>query len=151
MQGPGWVWHESCVHTVHLSFMNSEKNMGTKKTIVVVDDNEDMVIVMKTILEAKGYKVIPACDGEDLFHRLDEKRPDLILLDIMMRPPDGFEVLRRLRSDPDMSSIPVMFVTAKVRYEDILAGYNEGADYYLTKPFTSSQLLNGIGILLGDE
>lgn len=124
--------------------------MDTKKTIMVVDDNADMVTVTKTILEARGYNVIAANSAEELFNRLKEQRPDLILLDIMMPQMDGLLALRQLRGNPDTSSIPVMLVTAKVRYQDILAGYKQGADYYLTKPFTSSQLLNGINILLRD-
>jgi CheY-like chemotaxis protein len=124
--------------------------MDTKKTIMVVDDNADMVTVTKTILEARGYSVIAANSAEELFNRLEEQRPDLILLDIMMPHMDGLLALRQLRGNPDTSSIPVMLVTAKVQYQDILAGYKQGADYYLTKPFTSSQLLNGINILLRD-
>ena len=124
--------------------------MDTKKTIMVVDDNADMVTVTKTILEARGYSVIAANSAEELFNRLEEQRPDLILLDIMMPQMDGLLALRQLRGNPDTSSIPVMLVTAKVRYQDILAGYQQGADYYLTKPFTSSQLVNGINILLRD-
>lgn len=124
--------------------------MSEKKTIFVVDDNPDMVTVMKTVLEARGYGVISACDGEQFFDRLPEKRPDLILLDVMMPQLNGLEVLKRLRADPETSSIPVMLVTAKVQYQDVLAGYKHGADYYLTKPFTSSQLLNGVNILLKD-
>lgn len=125
-------------------------SMDTKKTIMVVDDNADMVTVTKTILEARGYSVIAANSAEELFNRLQEQRPDLILLDVMMPQMNGLLALRRLRGNPDTSSIPVMLVTAKVQYQDILAGYKQGADYYLTKPFTSSQLLNGINILLRD-
>lgn len=124
--------------------------MSAKKTIIVVDDHADMVTVTRTILETKGYSVIPATSAEELFYRLDEQRPDLILLDIMMPDMDGLRALRQIRDRPDTSSVPVMLVTAKVQYQDILAGYKEGADYYLTKPFTSSQLLNGVNILLKD-
>lgn len=124
--------------------------MGTQKTIMVVDDHPDMVTVMKTVLEAKGYEVISASSGVEFFERLAEKKPDLILLDVMMPQMNGLEALKRLRSDSETASIPVMLVTAKVQYQDVLTGYRQGADYYLTKPFTSTQLLNGIGILLKD-
>lgn len=122
--------------------------MDTKKTIIVVDDNAEMITIMKTILEAKGYNVISASSGEELFSRLEEHRPDLILLDIMMPKMDGLQVLRALRANPDVSSVPVMLVTAKVQYQDALVGYKQGADYYLAKPFTSTQLLNGVSLLL---
>lgn len=69
----------------------------------------------------------------------------------MMPEMDGFEVLKRLRAKPDTSSIPVMFVTAKTQYQDVLAGYSRGANYYLAKPFTSSQLLSSVNILLGKQ
>lgn len=122
--------------------------MGTKKTIIVVDDNAEMITIMKTILEAAGYNVIPAISGEELFSRLEEHKPDLILLDVMMPKMDGLQVLKTLRANPDVSSVPVMLVTAKVHYQDALVGYKQGADYYLTKPFTSTQLLNGVSLLL---
>jgi CheY-like chemotaxis protein len=127
-----------------------QQAMSEKTTIMIVDDNPDMITVMKTVLEVRGYGVVSASDGEQFFDRLAENKPDLILLDVMMPLMNGLEVLKRLRANPETSSIPVMLVTAKVQYQDVLAGYKQGADYYLTKPFTSSQLLNGINILLKD-
>lgn len=122
--------------------------MNTEKTIMVVDDDPDAVTILKAVLEAKGYEVISALSGEELFSRLEEKKPDLILLDIMMPKIDGLEVLKRLRASPPTSVIPVILLTAKVQYQDVLGGYKQGADYYLTKPFTSTQLLNAINLLL---
>lgn len=115
---------------------------------MVVDDDADTVTILKAVLEAKGYEVISALSGEELFSRLEEKKPDLILLDIMMPKIDGLEALKRLRASPPTSVIPVILLTAKVQYGDVLGGYKQGADYYLTKPFTSSQLLNAINLLL---
>ncbi len=68
----------------------------------------------------------------------------------MMPQMDGLEVLTRLKGEPSTATIPVILLTAKVQYEDVLGGYKMGADYYITKPFTSTQLLNGINLLLGD-
>lgn len=115
---------------------------------MVVDDDADTVTILKAILEAKGYGVIPASSAEEVFSRLEEKKPDLILLDIMMPHVDGLEVLKQLRGNPGTSLIPVILLTAKVQYGDVLGGYKQGADYYLTKPFTSSQVLNAISLLL---
>lgn len=123
--------------------------MDTKKTIMVVDDNADIITIVKTILEGNGYEVICASSGPELFTHLDKRKPDLIVLDIMMPQMDGLEVLTRLKGAADTASIPVILLTAKVQYEDVLGGYKLGADYYITKPFTSSQLLNGINLLLG--
>jgi len=124
--------------------------MDTKKTIMVVDDNPDIITIVKTILEGKGYTVMSAYSGPELLTRLEEQKPDLIVLDIMMPQMDGLEVLTRLKGAPDTASIPVILLTAKVQYEDVLGGYKLGADYYITKPFTSTQLLNGINLLLGE-
>lgn len=124
--------------------------METKKTIVVVDDNPDITTIVRTILEGKGFSVICAHSGTELFTRLDEQKPDLIVLDIMMPQMDGLEVLAKLKGEVDTSSIPVILLTAKVQYEDVLGGYKLGADYYITKPFTSTQLINGINLLLGE-
>jgi len=124
--------------------------MDAKKTIMVVDDNPDIVTIVKTILEGKGYAVQCAYSGPEVFTRLEEQKPDLIILDIMLPQMDGLEVLTRLKGTPDTSSIPVILLTAKVQYEDVLGGYKLGADYYITKPFTSAQLINGINLLLGE-
>ncbi len=124
--------------------------MDAKKTIMVVDDNPDIVTIVKTILEGKGYTVQSAYSGLEVFTRLEEQKPDLIVLDVMLPQMDGLEVLTRLKGTPDTSSIPVILLTAKVQYEDVLGGYKLGADYYITKPFTSTQLINGINLLLGE-
>lgn len=122
--------------------------MTSKKNVIVVDDNMDLITIVKTVLEAKGYNVVSACSGEELFSRLEETKPDVILLDIMMPEMDGLAVLKRLRGSPGTSPIPVILITAKIQYSDIMAGYKQGADYYITKPFTGSQLLNGINLVL---
>ncbi len=123
---------------------------ASKRTIMVVDDNPDIVTIVKTILEVKGYGVQSAYSGQEVFNLLGELKPDLILLDVMMPQMDGLEVLTRLKGDPDTASIPVILLTAKVQYDDVLGGYKTGADYYITKPFTSTQLINGINLLLGE-
>jgi CheY-like chemotaxis protein len=124
--------------------------MEKNKTVMVVDDNPDIVTIVKTILEGKGYGVQSAYSGQEVFNLLSEQKPDLIVLDIMMPQMDGLEVLTRLKGEPSTATIPVILLTAKVQYEDVLGGYKMGADYYITKPFTSTQLLNGINLLLGD-
>ncbi len=123
--------------------------METKKTIIVVDDDPDIVDIIKAILEGRGYNVLTAYSGPELFARLKNQKPDLIVLDIMMPEMDGLEVLTRLKNASETSSIPVILVTAKVQYEDILGGYKLGADYYITKPFANTQLITGVDIVLG--
>jgi Response regulator containing CheY-like receiver, AAA-type ATPase, and DNA-binding domains len=125
--------------------------MDTQRTIMVVDDNPDIITIVKTILEGKGYHVLSASSGQELLNLLTDGKPDLIILDIMMPEMDGLEVLGRLKAVTDTASIPVILLTAKVQYEDVLGGYKLGADYYITKPFTSTQLVNGINLLLGES
>jgi len=124
--------------------------MDTKKTIMVVDDNPDIITIVKTILEGRGFTVFSASSGPELLNLLPTQKADLIILDIMMPEMDGLEVLTRLKGKTETSTIPVILLTAKVQYEDVLGGYKLGADYYITKPFTSTQLVNGINLLLGE-
>ena len=125
--------------------------MDTQRTIMVVDDNPDIITIVKTILEGKGYHVLSASSGQELLNLLTDGKPDLIILDIMMPEMDGLEVLGRLKEVTETASIPAILLTAKVQYEDVLGGYKLGADYYITKPFTSTQLVNGINLLLGES
>ncbi len=124
---------------------------ASNRNIMVVDDNADIVTVIKTILEMEGFLVQSACNGEEVFKLLEEQKPDLIILDIMMPKIDGLEVLTRLKGDPDTASIPVILLTSKVEYKDVLIGYKMGANYYITKPFTKGQLLEGINLVLGED
>ncbi len=124
--------------------------MDNKKTVMVVDDNPDIITIVRTILEGKGYNVFSATSGPELLDLLKTQKPDLIILDIMMPEMDGLEVLTRLKGMTETATIPVILLTAKVQYEDVLGGYKLGADYYITKPFTSTQLVNGINLLLGE-
>ena len=125
--------------------------MDNEKTIMVVDDNPDIITIVRTILEGKWFKVLSASSGAECLATLKTQKPDLIVLDIMMPDMDGLEVLTRLKATSEFSNVPVVLLTAKVQYEDVLGGYKLGADYYITKPFTSTQLINGINLLLGDS
>lgn len=125
--------------------------MENNKTIMVVDDNPDIITIVRTILEGKGFNVLSASSGAECLETLKSQKPDLIVLDIMMPEMDGLEVLTRLKAMSEFSNVPVVLLTAKVQYEDVLGGYKLGADYYITKPFTSTQLINGINLLLGEN
>jgi len=118
---------------------------------MVVDDNADIVAILKAILEDKGYALQFAYSGQEAFNLLGDQKPDLIILDILMPTIDGLEVLTRLKGDPDTASIPVILLTSKVEYKDVLIGYKMGAEYYITKPFTKGQLLKGINLVLGED
>jgi two-component system response regulator MtrA len=117
--------------------------------VLVVDDDEDTVQIMATMLRGEGFEVREAFDGASALRSIDERRPDLVLLDLMMPGMDGLEVLRRIRRDPRHPGLPVILVTARTGDEDVLGGYRGGADYYIIKPVTRRQLLHGVGLVLG--
>ncbi len=122
---------------------------ASNRTIMVVDDYPDLVEIVRIALKSKGFNVRCAYSGKDLFAGLKELKPDLILLDIMMPKMDGYEVLSRLKWKLGTASIPVIFLTAKALYDDVIRGYKTGAEYYITKPFTNSQLFTAINLILG--
>ena len=131
--------------------MTDSHSPVSKRTITVVDDDLEIVSLVRVILEQEGFNVRCAYNGLQLFADLDEHKPDLIILDIMMPEMDGLEVLTRLKGNQGTSSIPVILLTAKVQYEDVLGGYKMGANHYITKPFTRTQLMTGINRLLGGD
>ena len=124
---------------------------ASKRTIMVVDDHPDVVEILRITLESKGFNVRCAYSGKDLFAGLDDLKPDLIILDVMMPEMDGLKVLTRLRENSDTASIPVILLTAMVQQENIIEGYKTGADYYITKPSTPTQVLEGINLMLGGD
>lgn len=117
--------------------------------ILVVDDNEDTVRIVSRILENAGFEVIVEHDGENALARARETVPEAIILDLMMPGMSGMEVLEQLRASPETAGIPVILLTAKAQDQDVIAGYQAGADYYMTKPFTPNQLLYGVKLVLG--
>jgi two-component system response regulator ResD len=124
---------------------------GVSPRVLVVDDSADSVAIVQAILRNRGFDVEAAADGPSALAMLEKRRPDVILLDVMMPAMSGMEVLDRIRANPQHAGIPVILVTAKSADEDLLEGYKFGADYYITKPFTPRQLLYGIGLVLGRE
>ncbi len=132
----------------HSKTMTDSHLPARKSTIMVVDDNPEIVDTVRLLLKQKGFNVMCANSGKELFAGLEKQKPDLILLDIMMPHMDGLEVLTRLKGDLSTASIPVILLTAKVQYEEVLKGYKSGAIYYITKPFTKGQLLGGINSIL---
>ncbi|MEZ5844854.1 MAG: response regulator [Hyphomicrobiaceae bacterium] len=116
--------------------------------ILVVDDNEANVDILLTRLEASGYTVITARDGEEAIHRAHADQPDLILLDVMMPKLDGFEVARRLKADRSLPYMPIIHITAKAETRDVVAGLDAGGDEYLTKPIDHSALLARVRAIL---
>lgn len=113
-------------------------------TILVVDDEKSYCEVMEQILNLRDYRVHTAYDAEDALTTLEDCRPDLILLDVMLPTINGFQLARKLRSDPSFADIPIVMVTAKVMAEDHVEAICSGAVGYLCKPFTIDELFNTI-------
>jgi CheY-like chemotaxis protein len=120
-------------------------------SVLIVDDNEDIIAIVSRILLDRGYEVRIARDGPGALESVRQRRPDVVLLDMMMPGMDGMQVLDRLKRNPGSGSIPVVMVTAKSEDRDVLAGYDSGADYYITKPFTARQILYAVGLVLGTK
>src|ERR687893_864736 len=116
--------------------------------ILAVDDTPENLEILRLRLEAQGYEVAEAADGEEGLARARELKPDLILLDIMMPKRDGISVVRELKQDPDLRHIPVILVTAKADAKDVVLGLDAGGDDYLTKPFEHSALLARVRSML---
>ena len=121
--------------------------------VLIVDDDPTIRFMVKSILEAEGYLIVAAEDGKQAFEILQQKDfvNDLafVVLDVMMPGMTGLDVLTRMKLNSAFSSIPVIMLTAESKDSDIIAGYEQGAEYYITKPFTRQQLLFGIQTALG--
>lgn len=122
--------------------------MNKPPRILIVDDNETNRDILVTRLQAHGYELAQAADGEEALAAAKSLLPDLILLDVMMPKMDGIEVCRRLKGDPAMPFTPIILVTAKSDTKDIVAGLNAGADEYLTKPIDQAALVARVNSVL---
>jgi DNA-binding response OmpR family regulator len=129
--------------------MAGSRLLKRKRTIMVVDDNRDLVEIIRVTLESNGFNVMCFYSGEELLAALEKEKPDLILLDVMMPQMNGFEVLTKLKWKAATGSIPVILLTAKVHHDDVLRGYKLGTDNYIKKPFDNTQLVTSINRLLG--
>ena len=115
--------------------------MNNPPRILVVDDNATNRDILTTRLKAHGYETLQAADGEEALAAVQQHRPDLILLDVMMPKLDGIETCRRLKGDYTFPFLPIILVTAKTDSKDIVAGLEAGADEYLTKPVDQAALV----------
>jgi DNA-binding response OmpR family regulator len=116
--------------------------------ILVIDDDLDSLKLISLLLQRQGYQVVAAPGGDEGLQKARAEVPDLILLDIMMPNMDGYEVCRQLRGDPHLAHVPVIMFTAKTRVDDKVAGFEAGADDYLTKPTHPAELASRIRSLL---
>ncbi|MDI6761719.1 MAG: response regulator [Thermodesulfobacteriota bacterium] len=121
------------------------------KKVLVADDEKVIRKFLKIHLDKWGYKVKEAGDGVEVLEQLCNEDFDFILLDIRMPKKDGWQVLEEMRSNPKTKNIPVIVLTAKNEDSDMFRGYDLGANYYMTKPFTKAQLFYGIQLIFGED
>jgi len=112
------------------------------RKILAVDDEKHIVRLVQVNLERQGFEVITAGDGKEALQKVEDERPDLVVLDVMMPYMDGFEVLQTLRRNPATREIPVIMLTAKAQDADVFRGWQSGVDMYLTKPFKPMELVS---------
>ncbi len=122
--------------------------MGTKERILAVDDEEDILELVRFNLEREGYPILCATSGTEAIEIIRNENPDLIILDLMLPDIDGLEITRILKNDPKTKTIPIMMLTAKGEEADIVTGLELGADDYITKPFSPRILIARIHAVL---
>jgi two-component system KDP operon response regulator KdpE len=116
-----------------------------KQRLLIIDDDPRLIRLVREVLSAVGYEVLTCSGGEQAIETIAVEQPDLVLLDIMLKDMDGFQVCRRVR---EFSDAPVIMLTAKVTETDKLTGFDAGADDYITKPFSSKELLARVRAVL---
>ncbi len=119
-----------------------------QKTIVIVEDEPDIMDVIEHNLEREGYLVISAEDGESGLAKIRSEKPDLVILDLMLPGVDGLDICRELKEDPVTRSILIIMLTAKGEESDIVLGLGLGADDYVTKPFSPKELMARVKAVL---
>jgi DNA-binding response OmpR family regulator len=121
----------------------------TQKTILIADDEPNIVISLEYLLQRDGYRVVVARDGQEALDAIAAGPPDLVLLDVMLPRVSGFEVCQTLRENPALAGMPIVMLTAKGREIEVSKGMALGANAYVTKPFSTQELLAQIHALLG--
>jgi two-component system alkaline phosphatase synthesis response regulator PhoP len=119
-----------------------------KETLLIVEDEKDIVKMLEYNLKKEGFKVLSSRDGEDALDSAARHHPDLVILDLMLPGIDGLEVCKRLKADAKTAAIPVIMLTAKSRESDKIVGLELGADDYVTKPFSPRELIARIKAVL---
>ncbi len=118
------------------------------KTILAVDDDENILNLERAILTQEGFEVIGATGAREALRAIEDKTIDLVLLDIVMPDMDGLELCRQIKADPRFKSLPVVFLTARGGGEALAEGFESGGVMYIRKPFTAAKLLAVVGTLL---
>ncbi len=114
---------------------------ASAKKILIVEDERDILQLVKLYLEKEGYRIVTASTGSEGLAQVRTEKPDLVVLDLMLPEIDGLEICKRLRSAPDTAMLPIIMLTAKAEESDTIIGLELGADDYVTKPFSPKTLV----------
>jgi two-component system alkaline phosphatase synthesis response regulator PhoP len=118
-----------------------DKTIMPRQRILVVDDDKEVVRLMRAYLEKAGFEVLVAYDGATAIHKMRRDTPDLLLLDLMLPDRDGFDITRQVKSDPNLAHIPLIMLTARISDTDKIVGLEIGADDYVTKPYNPREVV----------
>ncbi len=118
------------------------------KKILIADDEQNIVISLEFLMKREGFTVCIAADGQEAIDKVRSETPDLVLLDIMMPRKNGYEVCKEIRSDPQLQGTRILMLTAKGREMEVTKGLAMGADAYMTKPFSTRELVTRVKSLL---
>ena len=119
------------------------------KKVLIADDEQNIVISLEFLLQREGYAVSVARDGQQALDAIAREAPDLVLLDVMMPHKTGFEVCQAVRADAALQATKILMLTAKGRETDVAKGLALGANAYMTKPFSTRELVQKVADLLG--
>ena len=120
------------------------------KSVLIVDDEPNIVVSLEFLLEQAGYRVRVAHDGQEAWEAIERQPPDLVLLDVMLPRLSGFDLCQKIREHPDLQRVRVVMLTAKGREVEVSKGLALGADAYISKPFSTQDLLAQVRTLLAD-
>ena len=118
------------------------------KKVLIADDEQNIVISLEFLMKREGFEVVVANDGEEAIRRIRAHQPDLVLLDVMMPKKSGFEVCQEVKSDPALGGVRILMLTAKGRDTEVAKGLALGADAYMTKPFSTRELVDKVRSML---
>ena len=121
--------------------MTKESTTGEQKKLLLIDDDPNLIILVKDYLEFRGYEVVTADHGRKALDILNDLVPDMIICDVMMPEMDGYSFVEQIRQDPTKSWIPILFLSAKGQSQDRVKGLTTGADVYMVKPFEPEELV----------
>jgi DNA-binding response OmpR family regulator len=119
-----------------------------KRSVLIVDDEPNILVALDFLLKKEGYEVLKATNGLEALQIIDNTPPVVVVLDVMMPEMDGFEVARRIRSNEDNQDIRIIFLTAKGTKADRAEGYDRGGEVYLTKPFDNEEFITTVNEMI---